>query len=514
MQAPGAPSGATFSSLGLPALNASGHTAFRAFLGGVDVRMSNDVGIWSEGQGTLALIAREGDHAPDAPAGVKFHSFYDPALNAAGRTAFVAELPTTHGLRPYQDDGIWSEGSGALAQVARFGIPAPGMPGLTFSSFNAPVMNASGHTAFRGSAEDLNGKLTSGIWSEGSGALALVAGQGGPAPGTGAGVRFADVNPPVMNASGRTAFLATLQGTGMTTSNNVGIWSEGSGALALVARSGSHAPGTPAGANFDSEFSYPVINASGRTAFAAGLKTGGGGVTTSNNQGIWSEGSGALALVAREGSQAPGTPAGANFGGFGATLLNASGQLAFGGSLQHGSGGVGSSNDAGIWSTGSGELALVARSGSQAPGTPAGASFYAFVDLALNAGGRTAFAAELQIGEGGVLESNDRGVWAENAAGALTLVFREGDAFEVAPGDFRTLSNFAFPATNPVQNAAGDDEARGMAFNENFTLAFLAEFTDGTHGVFTATLVVPEPETWLIAGAAVVGAGVIGRRRR
>ena len=93
---------------------------------------------------------------------------------------------------------------------------------------------------------------------------------------------------------------------------NTGIWSEGSGSLALVARSGSQAPGTPSGVNF-SDFlcRSPVLNNAGQTAFYATLT--GSGVDSTNDQGIWSEGSGSLALVARSGSQAPGTPSGVNF---------------------------------------------------------------------------------------------------------------------------------------------------------------------------------------------------------
>ena len=66
------------------------------------------------------------------------------------------------------------------------------------------------------------------------------------------------------------------------------------------------------------------------------LQTGAGGVASSNNSGIWRE----TALVVREGSQAPGTPTGALFAGFGNPVLNDSGQVAYSGLLQTGAGGV------------------------------------------------------------------------------------------------------------------------------------------------------------------------------
>ena len=90
------------------------------------------------------------------------------------------------------------------------------------------------------------------------------------------------------------------------------------------------------------------------------LQTGAGGVASSNNSGIWRE----TALVVREGSQTPGTPTGALFAGFGNPVLNDSGQVAYSGLLQTGAGGVTSSNNAGIWLNGpNGDTLLVARKG-------------------------------------------------------------------------------------------------------------------------------------------------------
>src|SRR5262245_13362560 len=74
-----------------------------------------------------------------------------------------------------------------------------------------------------------------------------------------------------------------------------------------VALTGQQAPGTPSGANFYGFF-VPVINNAGQTAFNAWIT--GSGVDGTNYIGIWSEGSGNLALAVREGSQAPGTPSG------------------------------------------------------------------------------------------------------------------------------------------------------------------------------------------------------------
>jgi hypothetical protein len=316
---------------------------------------------------------------------------------------------------------------------------------------------------------------------------------------------------------GHIAFSGTLQiGTGAVTDvNNTGVWSQGSGALDLVAREGSQAPGIPSGGLFDSfGFSSPVINDAGQTAFRADLRSGAGGVTINNNSGVWSEGTGALALVAREGDQAPGAPIGANFDDFFIgqhPVLNSAGQTAFVAGLEVGVAGVDANNNAGIWSEGNGALQLVTREGSQAPGTPDGVRFNfsarSPVSIVLNASGHIAFFSPLQFGGGGVTNLNDNGIWAEDFAGVLRLIVREGDLLEVTPGDFRTVSTLSF------RGDSGNEDGRGSGFNDFGQVAFSATFTDGTSGVFVSNLAtLPEPIA-LALGIVTVMLGAATMRR-
>ena len=71
----------------------------------------------------------------------------------------------------------------------------------------------------------------------------------------------------MINDDGQTAFRANLAGNGINSTNNQGIWSEGSGSLALVARTGSAAPACPTACNFAInpalELFEPVINSAG-----------------------------------------------------------------------------------------------------------------------------------------------------------------------------------------------------------------------------------------------------------
>ena len=356
-------------------------------------------------------------------------------LNDAGQTAFYSYL--TGGVASYRS-GIWSEGSGSLALVAHDVSQAAGTPsGVNYLfGLNGLVLNNAGQTAFYADLTD--SYSYDGIWSEGSGSLALVARSGSQAAGTPSGVNYNGftLHGPKLNDAGQIAFKAGLTGPGVDSTNRDGIWSEGSGSLTLVARSGDHAPGTPSGVTYNSLASVmsPALNNAGQTAFRAFLT--GSGVDITNSSGIWSEGSGNLALVARLGSQAPGTPSGVNYGTFSDPVLNNAGQTAFFANLS--GTGVDSTNDQGIWSERSGSLALVARAGSQAPGTPSGVSYgsrFGSTNInkspVLNDIGQTAFSAFLT--GSGVDFTNNSGIWATDQIGVLQLIARTGDPLEWHP---------------------------------------------------------------------------------
>ncbi len=137
-----------------------------------------------------------------------------------------------------------------------------------------------------------------------------VALSGQPAPGTPGDISFDSFashydslagrffRGPVLNDAGQTAFRANISGSSVDASNNQGVWSEGAGSLALVARTGSQAPGAPGGINFVADASLelftPVLNGAGKTAFYGAL--------TDGSVGLWSEGASGLNLVVRSGS--------------------------------------------------------------------------------------------------------------------------------------------------------------------------------------------------------------------
>ena len=481
-----------------PVLNDAGQTAFRADLSGNGVDSTNYQGIWSEGTGNLALVARTGSQAPGAADGVNFAidpglELYSPVLNNTGKTAFYGGLSDGR-------LGLWSEGSGSLAPVALDGQQAAGVGAGVIHTFanldlflETPVLNDAGETAYRsfltgGGANDTNNV---GLWSGSPGNTALVARLGSQAPGTPSGVAFGSPQPPViyyvdrfepvLNNVGQTVIYSQLVGSGVDSSNDEGIWSGNPGNLALVAREGSQAPGLPVGVNYSEILNHKAINSAGHVAFVAGLT---GENSSLHADGIWSDRSGFVELVTRRGNQAPGTPDGVKFDALRLVRLNDAGQIAFNAILS--GDGLDSTNDRGLWLDDSGNMTLVARAGNQAPGTPSGVNYSNFSpflvgQLTLNAAGQVAFGAVL-TGDG-VDFTNDRGIWATDVTGATQLIARTGEQLEVAPGDVRTLSDLNFVG------GTSNNNGWPSGFNKLGQLAFWASFTDGSEGVFLSNAV-------------------------
>lgn len=506
--APG--TGQVFSSFSTPILDDLGRVSFRG------ETAASDRGIWSEGAGTLALIALEGGAAPGTGGGLYNVFTSNPVMTGGGSVVFGnSMLVGPGGVTGLNNGGIWSDTSGTLSLIVREGNAAPGTVGAVFEGLgDTPLFNDAGQIAMLSALLEGTGDVTQdnkiGIWTGAPGSLSLIARDGAVAPGT-AGAVFgaAPIEDPFdpgtfypqpgigaiggLNDSGRIAVLARLYpGTGdATESNDEGIWSNGSGTLDLIARKGTVAPGTTGGV-FNGFNNSPVINNSGRVAFHSYLLQGTGDVTADNDRGIWSNRLGSLALVVRNGDAAPDV-AGATFKNLGSPMLNGLGRIAFVGKID--GPGITTQNDEGLWFEGPGAMSLIAREGDAAPGTTGVFnSLNLFADnFLLSDVGQIAFLAGLRSGIGGVTTANDRGIWATDANGQLTLVIREGDQIDVdndpLVDDIRTVRTIDFVLTK-----TGGDDGRGTPFNDNGQLAFRLTFTnDSSTGIFTATLPVPVP---------------------
>ena len=174
-------------------------------------------------------------------------------------------------------------------------------------------------------------------------------------------------------------------------------------------------------------------------------------------------------------------------------------------------------NDLVVWSEVTGELARVAREGEQAPGVREGLTFAFdglqnpegdFGDgyLLENSSGQVAFPTRLN---GGHPEEADHGIWTQDRAGVLRKVALQGDQIEVAPGDFRTIVEFGNPGYS-LRGFSGLHQY--SSFNDLGELVFAVTFSDDTSGVFVSDIAaLPEPSSTVLL---LIGMTALGSRRR
>lgn len=494
---PGIPETGNFLSFDTPVINNNGTVAFHAVINGPGINSSNEEGMWVENGSSLDLIARRGDTAPDS-AGQKYYYLLGPLLGDDGKSAFTGIYSNGSSA------GVFASAPGTTRLVARNGEPAPGLPdGVLLATpmssdssvISEPAVNASGQTAFYSHLSGLFGSNV-GLWSEGSGSLSLVTRQGASAPGTASGVTFSSFGSgaigsgtwPAFNDDGKTAFAATLAGPGVGISNSQGIWSEASGSLSLVVRGGNGAPGTEPGVTFHSSFSDPIINNRGDVLFQDLLQ--GPGVSSSNNSGLWlADAGGTVGLVARKGSSAPTMPAGVNWGDFdvGSLRLGGSGAATFSSSLSGPS--IDASNNSSAWLFAGDQFHLIAREGDPATGLEAGVLFGDSLSLySINRDDLVVFGAKLT--GSGVGSANDYALYSRDSSGVFRLIVREGDLIEVSPGIFKTVQTYGASFSD------GNEDGHHRSLNEQGDYVFGLRFTDGTRGLFVATI--PEPATLVL----------------
>jgi hypothetical protein len=426
-------------------------------------------------------------------------------INAAGQfaTSFITSQPGT---------ALYTHTGGTLSLVAREGDPAPGMPGQQkYGVLNTVLLlGDAGRVGFVNLTRVNGSPSESAVYAGVPGSVAIVARSGVQAPGVPAGAVFGGFdfafNHGAMKPSGTQVVNGAVTGGGTTTSNDEGFWVGSTAAnLTLAAREGTQAPGLPAGALYGDFFGvFPANNAAGKLAFRGKLQTTSGGVTADTDGAIWSGQVGAFVPLAREGDQAPGAPAGAVYAGFGDPVLDAAGRTAFQAALKPGAAGLTAERVNGLWSERTaGTVALLVREGTQAPGAPAGATFDRFDRPFVNARGELAFTGKLKTTSGGDTTLTDSGLWVADADGQIALIAREGDPFQVAPGAFRTIKEITLP-----NFATGGEDGLTTAFGDD-QLVFRLTFTDNSSGVFTAA--VPEPASLALLPAAAI---LLQRRRR
>lgn len=475
--APGTEEGVTFLHFWNIAVNSTGNVAFIGSLQGSSIGYSNIVGLWAQEASGFELVARPLNPAPGCEEGVHFSGLLGLsttpwfAFNDRGEAALKTNVDGP-GVGTTNDLGIWAGTAATFDLAGREGYDAA-VPGesRTFYAFDVPLMSHGGHCAFQarldyGTVGGLSHDF--GIWSRTATGLQVVARSGDSVPGS-LGV-FEEFYTPAVNRSGQIAFRAFLYGV----TDDQGIWSYADGTGTNIALAGDQAPGAAEGALFNQyhPMGDPALNDAGDIVFGARLRLG--GTSATNDSGLWMWREEELQALALEGQPAPGTEPGTVFGHFDPaerpTLDGA--HAAFRAGLTGDT--VTAANDTGIWMGTPSNVVCVVREGDAAPAVGADVYFGAFpynsTYFSINANGTVAFFSGLT--GAGVSSSNNTALWTWNPGdGSYSIVVREGDLLEVAPGDERTIIELKL-------YGGGGQDGRSTSLNDSGQIAFYAKCTN------------------------------------
>lgn len=503
-----APGGSTFSAFGAPLLNDLGQTAFFG-TAGAD-------GIWSEGTGSLSLVAKTGTSAAGI-SGAMFSTFSILArpffvLNDNGNVAFAAVVSGPGIIGPTlvtsNSRGIWqSTSSGQTLLYRELDTFLQGSnETLSFTGFNALGFNNEDVVSFkatgRNSPSQGGGGITDVLVNRSITETRVAARSGQIPPGLSSPSNFDVIQTSssgvafiAINDHSKVAFAATNGGGTVFSS---GIWAEDANSMHLVALDEKAAPGMPG--KYFAGFAAPSFNDAGHTVFHAIADSSG----SDRVGGIWSDRAGTLQLVVGKGDAVPGV-SGAAFDSLRRStaspvpLINHFDRIAFTAKM---AGNVTSTNDTALFSDGIGGLSIVAREGAQVPGAPTGIVFSDFHECSasihcgysINRNGQVAFLDE------------ERGLFAQDVNGVLQPIAPIGGSLEISPGVFRTITDVAF------WGGSGNEDGRESSFNEKGQIAFWARFSGGS-GVFVSSAVaIPEPHANVLLALGLIVAGPTRRR--
>lgn len=440
------------------------------------------------------IVLAVGDAAPGIPgATINLTSNFDsPVIDQNGTIVFRARL--LGGGATAIDDRAYFLGraNGDLQLAVRAGDPAPGLPGVFLRS---DTSSASGPgSAVRISpfgeilyfASSLSDDANPGVTTANDTALLIgpVGGQvlltreGDPVPFLAAaptyGSQSFSLQNNAINAAGSVLFTTALaigSGTPAVVAADDTVMVTGSpGSLSVVSREGDTLPGGEvvipvSGGNTLSFINQ--INELGQVLHELRFSTTVGTATTANDRALAVWTAGVDTIIAREGQQAPGLPAGVLFAtpalgwtvDTGGATFTKSGKTAIHASLD-GGGTVVGVDDRAVYFGGIGGMNLVMQKGSLAPGL-GGVTFGNIGNSSLTCNeNEVAFVGFFPAG-GMVTTANDSSLWRGSNPGNLTMIAREGDLVptSVLPATLNgpwAYDQISTGPNNPLLNGRGD----------------------------------------------------------
>ena len=480
--APGLPAGIDLEAFLDVDVGASGFVTFRAALAGTGVGMENDAANYLAGKDGVILLARDGDQAAGLEPGRLYKGLCyfcaigpipGPRLHRAGTGGFmtlIEEPGTIFGT----SSGLFRFDSIEVRPFLVTGNPAP--VGATFPLIAAlapPRFGPRGDLAVSVQLAQVSGLQHPAILAGASRNLRVVGEVGNPVPGVPAMVYSSLALLQDPDAAGRVTFFGGLADASMPTITLAwGLLAERGGAPVLRFQTGAQALGQPPGVVLHS-FGPVVANARGDTAYL-GFLNGTGIVLGQNSSALLSDRSGAWETVAQVGSALAVLP-GESIQVFMRHFLGARGEVVFHTLLKVA---IGAPRDEAILLDTGRRQRLLARTGQHAPGLPSTILLDTFVLVDVNAAGQALFSAWLT--GPGVVPANAQTLYLTDRAGRPRLLARSGDAYEVRPGDVRTIASVAVPFANT--------SSPGSPLNNRGVAAFGLSFTDSTQALVRAKI--------------------------
>lgn len=218
----------------------------------------------------------------------------------------------------------------------------------------------------------------------GNAPLSVIVTSGSTAPGTETGTQFQSFMAPAINDSGAMAFVGNLSSTAQAS----GIWVGSTGNWTMLAREGQAVNGN-LGPLKTLTTSVIAFNNSNQVAFIARSGSGEGVLRV-----FRASQSTGLQVLASVGQQAPGLALGVTFRDFGDPVINASGQVSFNASLQ--GPGISAANQGSVWLYSAGSLLPVLKGGDIPNITQPTTTVRELMLPLLNANGKLAFGGVVQ----------------------------------------------------------------------------------------------------------------------
>ncbi len=241
---------------------------------------ANNIAWFGGSVGNVQLILRKGDLGPNGE--VTSSIGFSTQINASGQALFEVTYTVgtgTPAVTTANDKAIWLYTPGlGTTEILREGSPSP-IPGTFFASPSlsaVSLFNAAGQALI---GVDLTGAVTVGsddkaIFLASSSGASLVVQRGDAAPGIpGASFNTMGIFNMCLTDGGIVAITSTVMNGGVTTSNDSGLWTGTAGNLTLLAREGDVAPGS-GGQTFGAFSGNAFLNAVGQVVFSNALSGG------------------------------------------------------------------------------------------------------------------------------------------------------------------------------------------------------------------------------------------------